>query len=107
VRSDNIHIKNIEQCEVITKGHICTFIITAQVQGTWVAGDANPWILGHLPAPLIKAGFQFCGYAWNGTNGSLPIRFTVNGDGWLKPWYNHPDPIDGTIFVAYCSYITA
>ena len=108
VISTDIHIKNIEQCEVITKGHICTIMITAQVKGVWVAGDGSSWILGQLPIPLNKDGLQFCGYSYNNTNGgSLPIRFTLNKDGWLKPWHNHPDPIDGTLFVAYCSYITA
>lgn len=104
-RSDDIHIKNIEQCVVITKGHVCNLMITAQVKGTWVAGDDGPWILGNLPAPL-NGGFQFCVYSWSGANGSAAMRMTINSDGWLKPWYNHPDPVDGTIFVAYCSYLT-
>ena len=89
------------------KGRICTVGIAAKVQGRWAAGDVNPWIIGQLPKPLAKYGFQVSGFSYNSSTGDKSMRFMFNKSGWLKPWYNHPDPTDGTEFCVYFSYITA
>ena len=101
------HVKNIQYCAAIKKGHICTVGIAAEVKGTWPNGDDNPWILGQLPKPLIKNGFQLSGMSYNSSTRGIPMRFILNAKGWLKPWYNYPDPTDGTLFIVYFSYITA
>ena len=101
--SNGIHIKNVEYCHVISLGHTCTIDIAATVANGWGATDSNPWVLGNLPAPKNK-GFQFIGY--NSITGT-PIRFIVNEDSWVKPWYNTQDLTDGTIFMIHVSYITA
>ena len=72
------------------------------MQGIWVAGDASPWILGQLPAPL-NGGFNCVGY---NANDGRPIRFTANKDGWLKPYYNSEALVDGVTFCIHTCYIT-
>jgi len=72
------------------------------VQGGWNSGDTSPWVLGNLPAPLNN-GFQCVGY---NANDGRPIRFTVNEDGWLKPWYNKEPLVDSVTFSVHTCYIT-
>lgn len=107
--TQNNHIQNIRYCDVIKKGHICTVGIWAYVKGTWAAGDEYPWIIGQLPKPLFEYGFQVSGWSYNATTKDKDkvMRFIFNEKGWLKPFYNHPDPTDGTEFAVYFSYITA
>ena len=105
--TENNHIQNVKYCDVIKKGHICTVGIWAYVKGTWAAGDEHPWIIGQLPKPLANYGFQVSGWSFNNTTNDKPMRFIFNTSGWLKPFYNHPDPTDGTEFAVYFSYITA
>ena len=81
---------------------MCTVNITATVNGTWPANSNDPWVIGQLPGP--KNG-EFACVGYSKTGGT--IRFIFSETGWLKPWYNQNDIVDGTEFSVHVSYITA